>query len=160
MSDDTKTTVVGPPHATAPDVDRLAAMEYVEGGVITHEAIEKTIGEPRGGQRYQTVVGAWKRRMLRERNIVLHAVPGVGYTVLLPGQRVTAGAALRAQAVRRARLGQRILRGTDTARLTPEERAVWDHEAKVGAAVIAVGRTSMRQVEEAKKLAALAERAG
>lgn len=160
MSDDSKTTVVGPPHPTAPDVDRLAAMAYVEGATITHAEIEEAIGEWRGSKRYQTVVGAWKRRMLRERNIVLAAVPGVGYEVLLPGQRVTAGASLREQAVRRARLGQRILRGTDTARLTPEERAVWDHEAKVGAAVIAVGRTSMRQVEASAKLAALAEKAG
>lgn len=160
MSDGSKATVVGPPHPTGPDVDRLAAMAYVEGATITHDEIQEAIGERKGSQRYQTVVGAWKRRMLRERNIVLAAVPGVGYEVLRPGQRVTAGAALRAQAVRRARLGQRILRGTDTARLTPEERAVWDHEAKVGAAVIAVGRTSMRQVAEAQKLAALAERAG
>jgi len=145
-----------PPHPTAPDVDRLAAWDYTEGRVIQHAEIEEAIGAPRGTGRYQTVVDAWKRRMLRDRNIDLRSVPGEGYRVLPPGDRVTHGADLRHQAVRRARFGQRVLRGTDTARLTASERAVWDHEAKIGAAVIAVGRTTMRQVTGEQKRKALA----
>ena len=66
--------------------------------------------------------------------------------------------AIALAAVQLARLWAEFEKSTPN--LTPEERAVWDHEAKVGAAVIAVGRTSMRQVAEAQKLAALAEKAG
>ncbi len=148
-----------PPYSTAPEVDNLAELlDYTEGRIITHAEIAAHIGAEYDTQRYWTVVTAWKRRMLNDHNIVVANIPKTGYQVLQPGQRVTAGANLRHQAVRRARLGQRIIRGTDIARLTAEQRAAWDHEAKVGAAVIAIGRASMRQIGEAQKLAALAEK--
>lgn len=148
-----------PPFATAPDVDILAELlDYTEGRIITHAEIAALIGAQYDTQRYWTVVTAWKRRMLNDHNIVVANIPKTGYQVLKPGQRVTAGANLRHQAVRRARLGQRIIRGTDTARLTAEQRAAWDHEARIGAAVIAIGRTTIRQITEAQKLTALAEK--
>jgi hypothetical protein len=148
--------VTGPPHPTSPDVDRLVAtLDYTEGHLLSHAEIAEAIGTDKGSGRYQTVVDSWKRRMLRDRNIDLRCIRGEGYRVLLPGERVTHGADLRHSGVKRLRFGQRVLRGVDTKRLTEAERATWDHEAKTGAAIIAIGRAGIKQVSEEAKRKAL-----
>lgn len=62
----------------------------MDGDEITHDEIEVVIGVRRGSSRYRTVTDAWRRSLLREKNIELAAVSGVGFRCLPPAERISA----------------------------------------------------------------------
>lgn len=129
------------------DVDRLIeGLEYEPGTLIAHNEIAALIGVAKGTNRYRTVVGAWKRRMLSERNVDIQVERGVGYRVLLEPERVAHGvkgyrAALKAGGKAVGRVAR-----ADPERLNGTQQRQRDYMIKQGAALIHEGRAATREV--------------
>jgi hypothetical protein len=79
------------PLPTSAEVNSL--MEYfqdvAEGVVVSHQDLAALIGIDYGKSRYRTVIQAFARRLLRERNLQLGVVVGQGYKILTPSERVS-----------------------------------------------------------------------
>jgi len=68
---------------TGPDVRRLIeSIELTPDAVIPHERIAELISAKHDSDRYRVVVGAWKRRVFRERGLQIASERGIGYRVL------------------------------------------------------------------------------
>lgn len=69
---------------TAPDVEKLMALNAEPGMIIEYEDIERLIGVRRSqGRRFYTVTNAWRAKLLREK--ALRVVPeGEAFKVLSP----------------------------------------------------------------------------
>ncbi len=103
---------------TGPQVQKL--FDHVKqtkaGDTITHETIETMFGETRKTSRYRTLIGAAKRRILRELHIDLRAVPSVGYEH--PEGWTQVG-----QGIARVRRGTKsIVRGVQVTAIVSDER--------------------------------------
>jgi len=61
------------------------------GDEIPHEEVEAVLHSTREASRYRTVTTAWRKKMLREHNVDLSALPGVGFRCLTDAERVAAG---------------------------------------------------------------------
>jgi hypothetical protein len=51
----------------------------VEGEVVNHQTVGKLIGEDPKSQRYQTIIGVTRRRLINETGFFLQSEHGVGY---------------------------------------------------------------------------------
>lgn len=61
------------------------------GDEIAHEDVEQVLHSTRNTSRYRTVTGAWRKKLMREHNCDVAAVPGVGFRCLTDAERVAAG---------------------------------------------------------------------
>ena len=133
---------------TAPDVERLSESypELKEGQVITKEEISSIIATPANTHRWRTVFASWRRKLERESNIVLRAVPTVGYRVSDPMDRVDISGSKYKGGVRQLNRAARIAARTDRVRLTMEAARACDH------IVMTTGQVNTLLAVEAKKL--------
>lgn len=74
--------------------------------------------------------------MLRHR--WLEAVPGVGYRVIHANEHVRASLDRKQRARRQLDKMQIIARATDLAKLTPEERELWDRQERINVALVGI----------------------
>jgi hypothetical protein len=137
---------------TEPDVDRLIAEIGVPeaGALISYSALQGIIHSERRSARFNTVIGAWRRRLYNAHNLVLRAVSRKGYEVLLDGQRITFSTNAYKHGLRRVRRAADVAAKTNGEKLTPDESRVRDH---------IVGTSAMLQLAaatEARKLRYLA----
>lgn len=74
-----QTVMQGQPTGRLTDtiIERIKGMKA--GEMLTHDWLEPVIGAKRNTNRYRTVIQAVKRRALRQLNLALKSVPGVGY---------------------------------------------------------------------------------
>lgn len=89
MSSNSKPFFGGIPYA--PDVNRLMKrFGNPEPGLISYEEIEAALDMKRGDSRFEGVIAAWGRRLLKEHNIVIErrSVAGRGVKVLTEGERI------------------------------------------------------------------------
>jgi hypothetical protein len=132
---------------TAPDVDALLQSFPLTspGDEILHENIEKRLGGlSRRTFRYKTILDALRKKLERERNIILGAMPGRGYVVLDNNERVDAGSAKMQHAGRAARRAAVLSSGASRKDLDAEHRAKQDHLTVVSASIIGAMRTQAR----------------
>jgi len=140
---------------TGPQVRQLEAafsdLENLRGQIITHEQVEKAIGEERDSTRYKTVTSAWRRKVERAAGIVIDGrgeAQGVGFRVLSHGEQVGFGVNQRRAGTRRIKRGYQSVASTNEGKLSLEQKRVRDHEifaaAKINAAIMA----SRRQLGE------------
>lgn len=132
---------------TGPQVRKLEEaypdLNALRGTFITHEAVERIIGEQRESTRYKTVTSAWRRKILNSLGIVLDGqgeAQGVGFRVLTHGEQLHKGVGWRRQAARRIRRSRDVVIWSDEDKLTPEQRRIRDYElaahARLQAAVL------------------------
>jgi hypothetical protein len=117
-----------------------------EGDTITKEEISGVIQEPAGGSRWRTVVSAWRRKLYRESNILLVAVPTVGYEVAPPMRRVDHGCSKWKHSMRAMAKSADVLARTDRARLTAEAARASDHVVMVTGAMTALAATEAKRL--------------
>lgn len=141
---------------TEPDVKAL--MQHYEnvreGDIITHEDVSEILGQPVNSNRYLTVVGAFRRRLDRERNILLVAVPKVGYRVADPDLRVNVAGGKHKSGLRAIRRGGEIASRTERKRLSPEAARAADHLSKTASAILLAAATAAKELryQDPKKL--------
>ena len=95
---------------------------YTEGQIIPYTEIEATMRCHRRSQRGGSILSAWKKRAMRERNVLLVAANKEGYRVADPKERVMICGSLAVQGRRRLMRAATVASTTDAARLNEEER--------------------------------------
>jgi hypothetical protein len=148
MSAATSPTVFNSGVPTEPDVKKLFESfgEPAVGAKVTYDEISKAIREEVGSNRFRSVVEAWRKTLYRNHNIVLRAVPGVGFEVMDPTSRILYCGARVKSHLRGVNRVSNVAERTDAANLTPELSKVRDHLVRVSTAIRLTAAT------EAKKL--------
>lgn len=133
---------------TAPDVKTLDDVypDLPEGMIITWEDISTATGIERGSHRFKTVVGAWRNKLERQKNIILGAVPGVGLKVLNRVERCELGGAKLKHGLRSSKRGGSIVLKTDKTGLPPEVIRAADHVVKLSAMVTTLAATEAKRL--------------
>jgi transcription initiation factor TFIIIB Brf1 subunit/transcription initiation factor TFIIB len=122
---------------TSPEVRAL--MEEVSqrdiGHTWTHDEFERIIGSRRDTDRYRTVLATSRNRMLREWNVWIDSVHGVGYKLADRSERIRR--ACQKQTTGMNMIAKAVVIATTTARegLSDEDKRVHDHFVKLGASM-------------------------
>jgi hypothetical protein len=111
------------------DVDKLmeAIKSLHEGDLFSYETIRATIGIQRNTKRFQSVIGAFRNRLMRERNIYLVCEPREGYRLADPDRRVTVAANKVSYGKRMIFRASSLAMSTDANRLSGDNRKLHDH---------------------------------
>jgi len=118
----TKLFFAGTP--TKIETDALMALmaTYKENEVIPYSEIEETMREHRRSQRGGSILAAWKKRAMRERNVLLVAANGEGYRLANPSERIMVCGALTSQGRRRLVRAATVAASTEANKLNDEEK--------------------------------------
>ncbi len=127
--------------------------ELVEGACVTHDEIEAVIGVDRHSNRYRAITIAWRSKLLRDENMEIGAVNGVGFEVRTPEGRMSSsikgfqsGTKKQLRSVKRA-----LLVRTDD----PLLRQKQDLMQRFGAAIASQSGSLMKDIETPKAVEAL-----
>ena len=120
---------------TAVDVTRLMEAFGVpsEGTRISYEDIERLLSVTPRQSRFWSVTAAWRRKLEREHNLLIEAVPGEGFDVLTNRGRVGFTARDFKSGLRKVtRAGERAAK-TSRVQLSPQEVRVLDYQSQCAA---------------------------
>lgn len=135
---------------TGPDLRKLADAIGVPvvGQNISHQEVEDCLGHKRDSNRYRTVTTHWRRDLLRDHDVDLEAVPGVGFRVMSAAERVSTGKKGVQQGTRK------VLRSITRADLVrtedPQLQKAQEVLRRYGAAVRFEANRVMREIEPPK----------
>ena len=134
---------------TAPDVERIVKTigDIQEGQTILYATLTDIIHEAKESCRFRTVVRAWIRKMERERNLVMEAVPTVGYKVLTAPERVDFSGRKVVHGFRRIRRGAKVARLTQRENLSEDQRRTADHLSNIDATLRLAEATEARRLK-------------
>lgn len=109
----------------APDVDKLfeAFGLPAKGIVFTYRELEEVLGILMDSNRFTSVLNSWRKRLLREHNLVTEAVRGEGVRILTESQRVGHVVHRNRSAYRQARKAYVIGYSTDVGKLSDVEKS-------------------------------------
>jgi hypothetical protein len=132
------------------DVRRLeeAFPKLQEGDDISHEQVEAVIGVDHTKSRYRVVTNAWRKQLLRDSNIELGSVSGVGFRCLKPEERISGSVKGFQQGVRKQMrsVKRSALVRTDDERLMKKQ----DLLRRYGAAIVNEATNMMKEIEPPK----------
>lgn len=142
--------------AIKPHVGKLLeAFKPKEGDVFLHQDIAHASGVPYRSARYGGVIVAWKKALMREANVDLEAIPGIGYRCLSDNERVSVGIKDFSHSVRRmGKSAERIARA-DTAKLDDNHRRQQDHAGRLMQNLVETGRKASKQISLAGRVVSL-----
>jgi len=146
--------------STAPEVNELLDKIGVPkpGDEIHYSTISQIIGIPnRRAARWQSIVGAWRRRLEREHNILLYAVENEGYKAMYPIDRVKFSAKKFRQGIKSVSRAVIVAQATDRAALTDEDKRTLDHVTDTG---LKLRNSAAIEARKLKELSAQAEALG
>lgn len=129
------------------DIDVRALFEAFgvpnEGVVIPYETVAAVIKSPVTSNRWKTVTGRWRRRLVAEHNVYMLARDGA-FSRRDPAQRIELGAGDLRSAYRRVRRSHIVTEGTDRSRLTEEQKKQADHILMTTGALMSAARLQAR----------------
>lgn len=128
-------------------------------GVIEHGSIEGVIGEKWRSTRYRQVVGAWRRKMLREWNVGTKAEMGEGIRVLTEAERVEEGRRMVGQNARHVLRAHRWVLMVDAAKLDDVAKKRHEHLTLFSARMSEAASTNAKALAETLKAPAQLPRA-
>ena len=117
------------------------------GAVIRYDNLLELLTIPERNNRFKTIVSAWRRRLYRDRNVVLIPVPGIGFQVADPSERIVAAKAKARSGFRSIRRASDVALKTDTADLTPEEKNIRGHLVQVVGTMAALERAQAKPLQ-------------
>lgn len=117
------------------------------GDNISYAQLESILRLKRTENRFTTVINAWRRKMDREHNLLMKAIPGVAFEVLSASGRVDLSSKVFKQALKRTGRAVAIAARTDRKELTEEEKKVCDHIQKTGATLRLEASKAARQID-------------
>lgn len=131
---------------TEPDVARLMEAFKVPaaGTVIQHPAIENLIGQKRKSYRYKSVTDAWRKKLYKDHNCIMGAIPTVGYKSLEPDERAEFIGSKYKTGIRHVKRSQNVAIRTDLTGMTPESRRSVIHVKNTAAALILADATAAK----------------
>ncbi|MFM7007999.1 MAG: hypothetical protein ACKO0Z_01485 [Betaproteobacteria bacterium] len=130
-----------------PDVDKL--MEHFDlhpGDVILHQDIAHVANARYQSNRYRSIIVAWRRRLLREKNIDIAPKIGHGYFVLSDNERVSYGVTDFEHSVRKmGKSADRVSRA-DAAKMDDTHRRQRDHSVRLMSELMQAARNTKKQI--------------
>lgn len=134
---------------TKPDVDALMAKFGApeEGKLIAYSEVEAVVNCAKGTFRFNTITNAWRKRLMRESNILLGCEAGKGFVRLEPNSRVEHGSKKITSGIRSVRRGATIVNSTERDRLTPENKRVAEHCQKLHSAIELARATEAQKIK-------------
>lgn len=142
--------------AIKPHVDKLLeAFKPKEGDVFLHQDIAHVSGVPYKSTRYGGVIAGWKKVLLREHNIDLEAIPGIGFRCLTDNERVSVGLKDFQHSVRRTGKSYERIARADTAKLDENHRRQQDHASRLIQNLVDSGRKASKQIALAGRVVSL-----
>lgn len=137
---------------TEPDVRKLMDHFGVpQPGLIAHEVLEQLVGHEHTSSRYVTVVGAWRKKLLREFNVASKAEPGDGIKILTEPERVEESRRRLGQSARQAARDHRWALMIDASKLDDVARKKLDHTLRATAAVATAAAVNIKELATALK---------
>lgn len=138
-----------------PTVVEVALLEekfnLVEGMEITHQDIEDAIQINWNTTRYRAVTAAWRKKILRDKNLLIDSLHGIGFRVLTPSERVSGSVKKVTYGVKAVKKGGGLAMIIPADRLTETERHKASHMVKLSAQIVADANMAMRTIEPPKK---------
>jgi hypothetical protein len=138
------------------DIDVEKLREHLgtlkHGDMIPYQEISDCLGIQKGECRWYSVVSAWRKRLDRENNILLKAIPNEGYRVLDGHGRVEASAWTYKKGLRRIHRATVIASKTDRNGLDENEIKTLDHIQNTGASLRLAAATAARQIDYDKAM--------
>lgn len=134
---------------TKPDVDKLRETYGVpdENTGIPYAAIENLIGCKKGSFRFQTVVNAWRKSLVREHHVVLSPDRGIGLIRLTENGKAELAVSTESKGFRAIRKASVIANITVRSKLSEENRTAIDHLNHRNAALRLAMATAAKQIE-------------
>lgn len=139
------------------DVEKLnkTFVDLNAGDIVTYMQLEQCLGMSRELNRFRTIVGAWRRKLFRERNVFLGTVKNEGYRVCDASARVEQAAKGLTSARRKMSKAAAVAATTPTDGLSASEQKLIQHIVSVNAHYRLFESTSRRAITAADKLEAL-----
>jgi len=134
--------------STEPEVNDLIEQIGVPsvGEQIPYTQIEAIIKVRRRTFRWNSIIIAWRKRLEREHNILLKAVPNEGYEVLNNSGRINLGGKFFKEGLRRVGRAVKVVSCTSRDGLSDQEKKAADHIQTTGAAIHLSAQTAARQL--------------
>jgi hypothetical protein len=134
--------------STEPEVNDLIEQIGipVPGDQISYLRISEIIKVKKGTSRWSSVVSAWRKKLERQHNVILGAVPNEGYEVLSNSGRVNLGGKFFKESLRRMGRAVKVVTSTDRAGLSDDEVKAAEHIQKTGASLRLAAQTAARQL--------------
>lgn len=131
------------------DVEKLKTKFGVPapGTAISYQAIAECLGISRNEFRWHSVVGAWRRHLDRQFNVILKAVKNDGFVALDPSGRVDYSGRKYKGGLRQVVRAATVAARTDRGSLSPEEVRVCDHIQNTGASLRLAAATAARSLK-------------
>lgn len=133
---------------TEPEVNMLREKfgSPVPGTVISYDQIEQTIKVPKTASRFRTVLNAWRAKLDREHNILLGAIPSVGFKVMNSSERVNHSGKTYKKGLRSISKSVRVASTTSVDSLSPDEMRARTHFISTGGTLLAAARTQAKAI--------------
>ncbi len=134
---------------TAREVQAIVALFETKraGDLLPHEVLETLARAEPGSARYRTVIGAARRRILREHGVELMTVRGLGYKVPTGDEQLRQSAGHLRRGVKRIGYGARVADAIADHRLDTQGRARRDHIVQRIAYLAAMGKVERKELE-------------
>lgn len=134
--------------STEPEVNELFEKFGIPiaGQQFSYREIETVLRISRTATRWKSVVGAWRKRLFRQHNILLKAIPNEGFQAMGNSERVTFSSGLFKGGLKRLSQAATVASSTDRTGLSDEEKAAADHIQKTGANLRLAAQTAARQL--------------
>lgn len=137
--------------STSPDVDRLIEVfpssTLQAGFIVEYHEIAQIISTDKTSNRFNTVVNAWKKRIYRDFNIVVEAVPNKGFLVLSNSGRIGFSSNKVSKGFKRILKGKKVALTTSNHDLDEQTKRIQQHIINVGGAIEIAMATEKKRLE-------------
>lgn len=133
---------------TEPDVKRLRDKYHAltVDQIIPYADLEASIGSKKGTARFGSVVGAWRKWLFGQHNIILDAIKNTGFKVANPESRIIGCGDRYKRGLKQISKSGNIAAQTDSATLSDEQKRLRDHLIKVAALHRTIANTEAKQL--------------
>ena len=137
---------------TEPDVALLMEAYKVPepGTLIEYSAAESIIGQKRSACRFRSVTTAWRKKLLKDHNVIMGAVKNVGFKSLEPNERSGFIGGKYKTGIRFVRKSQILAVRSDVTKMSPEARRVVEHVQHTAAALVLADATAAKALPPIK----------
>lgn len=143
-----RTMIFGGGVPTAPDVKKIVDSIGIpkEGAVVKYTQLERLLHLKRDSFRFRTVLNAWKRKLFAENNVLMTAVPTVGYKAADPSERIVESKSRVRSGFKKVKMGSVVAQATDRARLSDDEKIQQTKLAMIHGQILLAQKTAPKEL--------------
>ena len=117
------------------------------GQLIPYAKIEELIDVTRDNARFKSITDAWRRKLYRENNLWLEAIPNKGFSCIDPKGRIERGAKFHRSGIKRIYRSAILAQRTETTTLDPGQLRTRDFLVTTGASLQLAAATAAKALK-------------